>query len=112
MLDSMPAMIDPERAFGQDVLMNRTRVRRRRLGAVTLVVLAVAFGAPAAASAFGGADPSASEQRYVVQPGDTLWQVATRLAPQDDPRGVVTRLIETNRLEGATIVPGQVIRLG
>ena len=77
-----------------------------------LVVLAVAFGAPAAASAFGGPDPVPVERRYVVQAGDTLWRVATRFAQQDDPRDVVARLIEVNRLDGVTIVPGQVLRLG
>lgn len=77
-----------------------------------LVVIVMALGAPAAAHAFGGADPSASERRYVVQPGDTLWQVATQLAPQEDPREVLAHLIEVNGLEGATIVPGQVLRVG
>ena len=29
---------------------------------------------------------------YVVQPGDTLWSIAARLAPDDDPRAVVDAL--------------------
>lgn len=29
---------------------------------------------------------------YVVQPGDTLWSIAVRLDPNDDPRPMVDRL--------------------
>ena len=35
-------------------------------------------------------------QRYVVQPGDTLWSIATDIAPDDDPRAVVDALREAN----------------
>jgi Tfp pilus assembly protein FimV len=33
---------------------------------------------------------------YVVQPGDTLWSIAARLAPDDDPRAVVDALRAAN----------------
>jgi nucleoid-associated protein YgaU len=46
------------------------------------------------------------EQRYVVQPGDTLWSIAdARYA--GDPREGVWKLQERNRLDGVTILPGQ-----
>jgi LysM repeat protein len=52
-------------------------------------------------------DASGPEQRYVVQPTDTLWSIAaTRYA---DPREGVWELRERNRLEGTLIVPGQVL---
>jgi LysM repeat protein len=52
-------------------------------------------------------DALGPEQRYVVQPTDTLWSIAaTRYA---DPREGVWELRERNRLKGTLIVPGQVL---
>ena len=61
-------------------------------------------------SAFAGSsDASQPERRYVVQPHDTLWSIAA--AGYSDPREGVWEIRERNGLEGATIVPGQVILL-
>lgn len=54
-------------------------------------------------------DASQAERRYVVQPYDTLWSIA---APRhSDPREGVWEIQQRNDLEGATIVPGQVLVL-
>ena len=51
-------------------------------------------------------DSRGPERVYVVKPYDTLWTIASsRYA--GDPREAVWRLRERNRLDGATIVPGQ-----
>ena len=42
---------------------------------------------------------------YVVQPGDTLWDIARALAPGEDPRAVVHELAGT--AGGAALEPGQ-----
>jgi hypothetical protein len=42
---------------------------------------------------------------YVVQPGDTLWTIAERLAPGDDPRPIEAQLAA--QVGGDTIVPGE-----
>ena len=50
---------------------------------------------------------SGPEERYVVQPADTLWAIAAvRYA---DPREGVWEIRERNGLEGTLIVPGQVL---
>lgn len=87
-----------------------TRVRRRRLAALVLAVLmaaslVVGVQALAGLAEIGGTStpqpvderlgPVAGE-RYVVQPGDTLWTIAERLAPGDDPRPVVDALRAAN----------------
>ena len=64
--------------------------------------------ASAPASAGAGATPSS----VTVQPGDTLWGIATRVAPQADPRAEVASLQKVNHLSGVDLVPGQVLRLG
>ena len=42
---------------------------------------------------------------YVVQPGDTLWDIARALAPDGDPRALVHELADT--AGGAALEPGQ-----
>jgi LysM domain len=43
----------------------------------------------------------------VVHPGETLWQIAERLAPAKDPRVMVHRIEELNGLTGAAVTVGQ-----
>lgn len=94
-----------------------TRVRRRRLALlVAVVVLAglvlAAVRVTAALVDIGGSsepEPIATEpgaagpdagpvagEVYVVQPGDTLWSIATDVAPDEDPRVVVDTLRAAN----------------
>jgi nucleoid-associated protein YgaU len=47
----------------------------------------------------------------VVQPGDTLWSIATSLDGDGDVRAVVDQIQELNGLNGATLVPGQTLLL-
>lgn len=47
----------------------------------------------------------------VVEPGDTLWSIATEVAGDHDIRLVVDRIQEMNGLEGAALVPGQRLSL-
>ena len=54
-------------------------------------------------------DASGPERRYVVQPRDTLWSIASN--GYSDPRQGVWEIKERNGLESVTIVPGQVLVL-
>jgi hypothetical protein len=47
---------------------------------------------------------------YVVQPGDTLWTIARRLAPDDDPRPLVAEI--RSRHGGAEVDVGDRLDLG
>jgi nucleoid-associated protein YgaU len=87
--------------------------RRRRLVAVavlasvvTLVVLLAGRVGHADAELQG---PPPAPQVYVVQPGDTLWSIAARVAPDADRRDVVGRLADA--AGGSELVPGQRIEL-
>jgi nucleoid-associated protein YgaU len=75
-----------------------------RLLLVALVAL-VAWALFARESGAGG-----PERSYRVQPGDTLWAIATR-SYGGDPREGVWKLRERNHLAGTTIAPGQVLSL-
>jgi predicted Zn-dependent protease len=87
------------------------RLTRRGVGAVAIaiVVLSVSLVLVAARSAPTPAR-SAAPARVTVQPGDTLWAVAARIAPQTDPREEVATLRALNRLRTSTLQPGQVLR--
>lgn len=76
----------------------RTRLLVTVLLAVTLLLLV-----PGLARARGNGParpPAASGIRYVVAPGDTLWSIATRVAPGRDPRPLIDRLQAVNHLRG------------
>jgi hypothetical protein len=45
----------------------------------------------------------------VARPGDTLWSIATRLAPGDDPRALVDDLVAARGT--AELQPGEHVRL-
>jgi nucleoid-associated protein YgaU len=75
--------------------------------AVLVVALLVVFVALYAARPTRSAGP---ETRYVVQPGDTLWTIAS--ARYDgDPRAAIWRIKERNGLETSTLAPGLVLQL-
>jgi hypothetical protein len=103
----------------------RTPLRLTRRGRLVMVIsfalmaTAVLFalglvGSQASAAASGGTSnrgqgvPAAS---VVVQPGDTLWSIATRVAPRTDPRVTVQRIIDRNGLPDAAVEAGQVLVL-
>jgi len=48
-----------------------------------------------------------SQHRYVVRPGDTLWSIAGRVAPGEDPRATVDSIARVNDLDPGALVPGQ-----
>jgi LysM domain len=92
----------------------RRGLRLTRRGRVVVVVLLallaamLALGIDAARS-LASTEPGAAAQHHVVivQPGDTLWQIARDVAPGDDPRETVQRLLDLNGLSSPVIVPGQ-----
>ncbi len=104
--------LDTERVFGQHARMHRTYVRRR-LAALALGLAVLGWGVPAAARTVAGdAAPSRpAGPTYVVRPGDTLWAIALRVAPAEDPRAVVDRIVGANGIDAGSLIPGQALVL-
>lgn len=106
----------------------RTPLHLTRHGVVVLLLAAVAAGllllAVARASAHGAAAGSSAGSSaggtgsmpvagsVMVQPGDTLWSIAQRIAPQRDPRQVVDKLRSLNQLHSVSLTPGQTLKVG
>lgn len=68
------------------------------------LVAAVALAAPRPSSGASG------EQRYVVRPGDTLWQLAAERFG-GDPRAGVWEIRERNGLPDELLEPGMILYL-
>lgn len=98
---------------------NQLQGRRSGVGAagvLALAVLALALLLSSGVSGAIGADPltgsdtpGAPSARYVVQPGDTVWSIATELAEGGDVRPVVDAIVEIRG--SAPLQPGETILL-
>jgi LysM domain len=85
--------------------------RRGRLVA-TLALVAVSTGllglTQPEAFALGHGDGPATT-RITVRPGETLWAIADRVAPNADPRSTIARLESINHLRSSTVPAGSVL---
>jgi Tfp pilus assembly protein FimV len=90
-------------------------IRRRRVIAFVILALIPFLLSWAARTTLGGGSltapgQSSTSRTYVVQPGDTLWNVARGLNPRGDLRATVDRLAAAHR--GAELQAGERIALG
>ena len=91
------------------------RLTRRGVVAVSVAVAALAgvlvwlaaLSAPAGSAATGSTRVPAT---VTVGAGDTLWSIATAIAPDRDPRAEVATLQRLNHLSGVGLTPGEVLR--
>lgn len=104
----------PRLSHSADAAQPRLRLTRRGrvvLGTLATVLTAAAFafiatiGAPqaVASNAVGDADFG----YVVVQPGESLWSVATELDSSADPRDVIVEIVRLNQLDGSGVIAGQ-----
>ena len=76
------------------------------LAALLLVAFSLGQQATQAAGVAGsGAAPQL--EQIIVQPGESLWTVAQRVAPDNDPREVVAQIRRLNNLRGSQVQVGQ-----
>ncbi|WP_067458775.1 LysM peptidoglycan-binding domain-containing protein [Actinomadura macra] len=93
--------------------------RRGRAVVVSFVATVTLFGlwlTVGSGALAGGREvhrgPSGQGEMVVVEPGETLWEIAAGFDPGADPRIIVQRLIDLNGLGGdPTVQPGQHLRL-
>jgi nucleoid-associated protein YgaU len=74
--------------------------------ALLIVLLPGAWRAMATAQVEGPATVAVT-----VQPGDTLWGIASSVDPGTDPRGLIAEIREANGLARSGLVPGQVLHI-
>ncbi|KQV00840.1 hypothetical protein ASC55_17015 [Microbacterium sp. Root322] len=97
-----------------------TRLRLTTRGRAVLLAFAsvplaagIAFAALSGGSAIAsGADTAAvSVETVTVMPGDTLWSIATGVAPDADPRDVIGEISRMNLLRGGELQIGQTLAI-
>jgi nucleoid-associated protein YgaU len=89
------------------------RLTRRGVLVLALAVAALAAGLVLTAWLSAPSAPAARPGQLAtvtVHDGDTLWSIATRIAPDRDPRAEVAELQRRNHLVGVELIAGQVLR--
>lgn len=101
--------------MSQSITSNtKLRLTRRGRVVVSLCITALAITVLALGAMFGASQAQASdvttdsaEFSYVVaQPGDSLWSIASQIAPAADPRDVIYDLQRLNQISGSDIHVG------
>ena len=93
------------------------RLRVTRRGRLVLVLLTVALlfvgisVGRAGSQAATVRETGPALEQVTVQPGETLWAVAQRIAPDNDPRAVVAQIRRINNLHSSTLRAGQQLLL-
>ena len=101
-------------ASSHDVRLTR-RGRLARTGALAALLMVLALSVVDVVGSGRALADDASAPRLVttgtvvVEPGDSLWGIAQRPAPDADPREVVTRIRELNGMRSNLIQPGQTL---
>jgi hypothetical protein len=91
----------------------RTQLRLTRRGRlllvlmVTLLVVIAGLMLGNGSSLAAGRGDGPTRHAVIVRGGETLWSVAARIAPDQDPRLIVADIQSLNHLSGAAVVPGQ-----
>jgi hypothetical protein len=79
------------------------------LASVAFLLLVIVLSGRFTADAGTQAPSGPATTVVVVQPGESLWQIAERTAPGVDPRELVTAIRAINDLGESTVVAGQSI---
>lgn len=103
----LPAQPGPGRATTVALKLTRRGRLAATLVTAALLVGVATVGAQNALAGDGATTPTTAT--VVVQPGDTLWSVATATVPGADPRDVIIDIQQLNGLSGSQVSAGQTL---
>ena len=91
----------------------RPRALRSSRSASLVTAATVTLAAVVGLGLAQGTEPGIPEETAVVWvgAGETVWDVARRVAPQSDQRAVVERIRQLNGIVGSTVAPGQQLQV-
>jgi len=101
--------VPPRAARSRLRVTARGRAALAAVVAAPLVGLALWFGLNSgmAGAASETGSSSVSIEHVTVKQGESLWQVAEAIAPHEDPREVVSSIVDFNGLQSSVVMPGQ-----
>jgi len=87
--------------------------RRGRAVVLGLLVLVASMASSVLFTTASRAEsqPATPAPTIIVEPGDTLWDIAVRVKPGRDGQAAVAELRKINRLDSVDLQPGQVLIL-
>jgi hypothetical protein len=112
---SMTGLAHPKRCShvsSHRITLQRSGIRLTRRGrgllalVLALVMVALVVAGALRATAASTEVPT-GWTTTVVQPGDTLWSLASSRAKGEDPRSLIAQIKTTNGLTGSGVVSGQ-----
>lgn len=93
-----------------DVICNFAKSRAGKTMVILMIFIMGWTGAFSVVA--GGMDKPKGEKHVIVQPGDSLWSIASSHKPRDmDTRDYVSSISENNDLSGPEIQAGDVLAL-
>ena len=92
-------------------LTARGRAVLLTLAAAPLVIAAVVLGLAGGNAQASLEDSSVTFTYVTVAPGQSLWSIAEEIAPNADPREVVSDIVSLNQLGSADVEAGESIAL-
>ncbi|MBC7375301.1 MAG: LysM peptidoglycan-binding domain-containing protein [Frankiales bacterium] len=104
----------PTRGRAAAAPLHLTRRGRATLLVLLVAVLLAVFSlgrANSQAADAAGNGPVPATGQITVQQGESLWTVARRLAPLNDPRDVIAQIVRLNDLSDSQLQIGQQLRL-
>ena len=84
---------------------------RRLTRAAAVFAIAVGFTLSSISGSVAGNEGPVALEYVTVQPGDSLWAMASDHAPNQDPRDWIAEVVMLNALATIELTPGQQIAL-
>jgi hypothetical protein len=99
------------RGSGRIRLTRRGRLVFTSLAAAPLIAVAAWLGVNALPAVATSSSSSVTFEYATIESGQSLWQLASTIAPEADPRDVIADLMRLNQLDSSTVSPGQRIAI-
>lgn len=112
-----PSPVVPSRAATSPTAAGRIRLTRRgrvvftTLAAAPLIAVAAWLGVQALPAVATSNSSSVVFEYATIEAGQSLWQLASAIAPEADPRDVIADVMRLNQLDSSTVSPGQRIAI-
>ena len=108
-MSNHPALTTDLRLRTKNTLVIRVFLASLALAVAASVWVALGIQQSMAPAIAADEQPVMTYQKIVVQPGDTLWEISSRLAQRDDHGAILEQIMIYNDLETSDLEVGQTL---